>query len=57
MLRVSRLAADLDFQRSALPEGAELTGICEGTQQELARIDQDVAERYFAGAASAGLRR
>jgi uncharacterized alpha-E superfamily protein len=57
VLRVSRLAADLDFQRRALPDGAELTGICEGTQQELARIDQDVAERYFAGAAAAGLRR
>jgi len=53
VLRVSRLAADLDFQRRALPDGAELTGICEQTQQELARIDQDVAERYFAGAASA----
>jgi uncharacterized alpha-E superfamily protein len=57
VLRVSRLAADLDFQRRALPEGAELTGICEQTQQELAHIDQDVAERYFAGAAAAGLRR
>ncbi len=54
VLRVSRLAADLDFQRRALPDGAELTGICERTQQELARIDQDVAERYFAGAAPAG---
>ncbi len=57
VLRVSRLAADLDFQRRALPDGAELTGICERTQQELARIDQDVAERYFAGAAPAGERR
>jgi len=57
VLRVSRLAADLDFQRRALPDGAELTGICEQTQQELARIDQDVAERYFAGALSASLRR
>ncbi|HYB23931.1 MAG TPA: alpha-E domain-containing protein [Solirubrobacteraceae bacterium] len=56
VLRVSRLAADLDFQRRALPEGAELTGICQQTQQELARIDQDVSERYFAGAAGAGLR-
>ena len=28
VLRVSRLAADLDFQRRALPDGAELTGIC-----------------------------
>jgi uncharacterized alpha-E superfamily protein len=57
VLRVSRLAADLDFQRRALPDGAELTGICELTQQELARIDQDVAERYFAGAVPAGERR
>lgn len=57
VLRVSRLAADLDFQRRALPDGAELTGICERTQQELASIDQDVAERYFAGAAPAGERR
>jgi uncharacterized alpha-E superfamily protein len=57
VLRVSRLAADLDFQRRALPDGAELTGICKQTQQELARIDQDVADRYFAGAAAAGLRR
>ena len=50
VLRVSRLVADLDFQRRALPDGAELSGICERTQQELARIDGDVAERYFAGA-------
>jgi uncharacterized alpha-E superfamily protein len=56
VLRVSRLAADLDFQRRALPEGAELTGICKQTQQELNRIDQDVSERYFAGAAVAGAR-
>ena len=54
VLRVSRLAADLDFQRRALPDGAELTGICEQVQQELARIDQDVADRYFAGAVAAG---
>jgi uncharacterized alpha-E superfamily protein len=53
VLRVSRLAADLDFQRRALPEGAELGGICEQTQQELVRIDHDVAERYFAGARAA----
>jgi uncharacterized alpha-E superfamily protein len=51
VLRVSRLAADLDFQRRTLPDGADLTGICERTQQELAQLDQDVAERYFAGAA------
>jgi uncharacterized alpha-E superfamily protein len=54
VLRVSRLAADLDFERRALPDGAELTGICARTQHELTRIDQDVSERYFAGAAAAG---
>jgi uncharacterized alpha-E superfamily protein len=54
VLRVSRLAADLDFQRRALPDGAELTDICAGAQQELARIDHDVADRYFAGAVPAG---
>ena len=32
VLRVSRLVADLDFQRRALPEGAELSGICEHTR-------------------------
>ena len=57
VLRVSRLAADLDFQRRALPDGAELTDICKQTQQELNRIDQDVADRYFAGAAAGTLRR
>ena len=30
VLRIGRLAADLDFQRRALPERAELGGICEG---------------------------
>jgi uncharacterized alpha-E superfamily protein len=56
VLRVSRLAADLDFKRRALPDGAELGGICLETQQELAHIDQDVAERYFSGAGPAALR-
>jgi uncharacterized alpha-E superfamily protein len=53
VLRVSRLAADLEFQRRALPDGAELLGICERVQLELARVDQDVADRYFAGAGDA----
>ncbi len=50
VLRVSRLAADLEFQRRALPEGAELLEICERAQQELTRVDQDAADHYFAGA-------
>lgn len=52
VLRVSRLAADLDFQRRVLPAGAELIGICERAQHELAAVDQDVADHYFAGAAA-----
>lgn len=51
VLRVSRLAADLDFQRRALPAGAELVDICERVQHELADVDQDVADHYFAGMA------
>ena len=54
VLRLGRLAADLDFQRRALADDAELLATCEGVQQELARVDQDVAERYFAGAAAPG---
>jgi uncharacterized alpha-E superfamily protein len=50
VLRVSRLAADLDFQRRTVRDGVELTGICERTQGELAQLDQDAAERYFGGA-------
>ena len=57
VLRVSRLAADLEFQRRALPVGAELQGICARVQEELARVDQDVADRYFAGAAGDVARR
>jgi uncharacterized alpha-E superfamily protein len=50
VLRLSRLAADLEFQRRALPEDAEIGATCEAVQLELSRVDQDVAERYFAGA-------
>jgi len=57
VLRVSRLAADLDFKRRALPDGAELSGICSETQEELAQIDHDVSERYFGGAVAGALRR
>ncbi len=56
VLRVSRLAADLDFKRRVLPDGAELREICLNTQQELSRIDQDVTERYFARAPGLAVR-
>jgi len=51
VLRLSRMAADLDFQRRTLPDDAEIGATCEGVQLELSRVDQDLAERYFAGAA------
>ena len=50
VLRLSRLAADLDFQRRALADDAELLATTEAVQQELSRVDQDIADRYFAGA-------
>ncbi len=52
VLRLSRLAADLDFQRRTLADDALIVATSEKVQQELARVDQDIAERYFAGAAA-----
>ena len=52
VLRLSRMAADLDFQRRTLPDDAEIGQICKTVAQELARVDRDLAERYFAGAAT-----
>jgi uncharacterized alpha-E superfamily protein len=50
VLRLSRMAADLDFQRRTLSDDAEIGAACEAVQQELARVDHDLSERYFAGA-------
>ena len=52
VLRLSRMAADLDFQRRTLPDDAEIGQTCKTVAQELARVDHDLAERYFAGAAT-----
>jgi uncharacterized alpha-E superfamily protein len=53
VLRLSRLSADLDFRhRAGMPDG-ELVAMFEFVQDELAQVDADVAERYFAGAAGA----
>jgi len=51
VLRLSRLAADLDFQRRTLADAAEIGAACEAVREELVRVDADVADRYFAGAA------
>lgn len=55
ILRLSRLGADLEFQARAEGGSRDLGATCEAVQQELARVDQDIADRYFAGAASPGV--
>ncbi|UTI65512.1 alpha-E domain-containing protein [Paraconexibacter antarcticus] len=55
ILRLSRLGADLEFQARAEGGSRDLAATCEAVQQELARVDQDIADRYFAGAASPGV--
>ncbi len=52
VLRLSRLSADLEFRRRS--DGSDdLPALCETVQRELASAEQDIADRYFAGAASA----
>lgn len=53
VLRLSRLTADLEFRRRAQDLQTDLPALCEDIQGELALVEQDIAERYFAGAASA----
>lgn len=50
VLRLGRLKADLEFRASAARQGRELAGTSGHVQDELARVDRDVAERYFSGA-------
>jgi uncharacterized alpha-E superfamily protein len=54
VLRLGRLIADLELQRRTLATGA-LQDLLTGVQDELARIDLDIAERYFAVAAIAAV--
>jgi uncharacterized alpha-E superfamily protein len=53
VLRLSRLAADLEFRGRTAAEDANLAEACALVQQELALVDADIAERYFAGAGAA----
>jgi uncharacterized alpha-E superfamily protein len=55
VLRLSRLAADLEFRGRTDADGSSLASVCERVQKELALVDADIAERYFAGAASPGV--
>jgi uncharacterized alpha-E superfamily protein len=53
VLRLQRLSADLEFRGRAEAAGAtDINALCETVQEELVRVDRDVSERYFAGAAA-----
>jgi uncharacterized alpha-E superfamily protein len=53
VLRLSRLAADLEFRGRAAAVDGNLAEASSLVQSELALIDADIAERYFAGAGAA----
>jgi uncharacterized alpha-E superfamily protein len=53
VLRLSRLAADLEFRGRAAAEDGNLNEASSLVQSELALVDADIAERYFAGAGMA----
>ncbi|HSS58337.1 MAG TPA: alpha-E domain-containing protein [Solirubrobacteraceae bacterium] len=50
VLRLQRLSADLEFRGRAEAAGGDLHATCEAVQEELVRVDRDIADRYFAGA-------
>jgi uncharacterized alpha-E superfamily protein len=50
VLRLQRLSADLEFRGRAGADGGDLHATCEAVQEELVRVDRDIADRYFAGA-------
>jgi uncharacterized alpha-E superfamily protein len=52
VLRLSRLSADLEFRRRSEGGNAELPVLLGTVQRELALAEQDIADRYFAGAAA-----
>jgi hypothetical protein len=50
VLRLQRLSADLEFRGRAEADHGDLHATCEAVQEELVRVDRDIADRYFAGA-------
>lgn len=50
ILRLTRLAADLDFRRRELPRVPALLEALAIVRKELAAVDSDISDRYFAGA-------
>src|SRR5215212_166322 len=51
VLRLGRLMADLDFRSRALDGASSFAETLGIVQRELAQVDLDIAQRYFAGAA------
>ena len=49
MLRLRRMAADLELRSRVTVEGAALTSLFRSVQQELDHVDADLDERYFHG--------
>jgi uncharacterized alpha-E superfamily protein len=52
VLRLNRLSADLEFRRRMVSNARDLGTTLTAVQHELGQIDQDIADRYFAGASS-----
>jgi uncharacterized alpha-E superfamily protein len=50
VLRLQRLSADLEFRGRTEAAGQDVHATCEAVQEELVRVDRDIADRYFAGA-------
>jgi uncharacterized alpha-E superfamily protein len=50
ILRLGRLGAELEFRAREETDAGALSARCETVQRELALVDRDIAERYFAGA-------
>jgi uncharacterized alpha-E superfamily protein len=50
VLRLQRLSADLEFRGRTETAGNDVHATCEAVQEELRRVDRDIADRYFAGA-------
>lgn len=50
ILRLGRLGAELEFRAREETDAGALSARCEIVQRELALVDRDIAERYFAGA-------
>jgi len=53
VLRLARLSADIEFRRRAARAAGDLLVVLGDVQDELAQVDHDIADRYFAGGVQA----